>query len=509
FSISSNTYNINHELGEFFNKKLRLSIYKYVKNTIIEKSKKIIKKFLNSVKNNAKNYVKIPNFKSIHISLGSGGDTVYELIYDKKNIHYFPDGSVSVIDKNLSVTVKLSFFERKFWFYKLKNPYRFWEQIGAGYGPRRGSVTNLLYGRSIALNIPFQKKDSASKKILNEVPDDKGFDNNSNDNKIHSSENENNFITTGGIDLGLKTFGAISISQVNTGNRNIQNIESISGLAKLFNGNFENIKNNGNKDNSKENREKISNNILETDRFFLDQKQFFGPANSWWKNNNLSKKGCEQLNNYLANGGLKNQLVHLDQQIRELRSIKSKYKNKCKNEHIKYKKSKKYFYISRRLNKKNKKRKDIHLEIAKQVAVRFVALCKSYNVNYVLLEDLSWSKHSPKRKVGRYLAQNQIHWFFSKIQTLIEIYARRSGIGFLYINPRHTSSRCSKCGYQKKANRDGKVFKCLCCEHTVDSDLNASRNFPQSPLSEIKHPEIYNYNPSPPSPPPLSTPVVS
>ncbi|MHA1727769.1 MAG: zinc ribbon domain-containing protein [Promethearchaeota archaeon] len=503
FSISSN--DINHEFGEFFNKKLHFSIYKYVKNNIIKNSKNLIKGFLNSVKNTAKNYIKIPNFRSIHINLGSGGDTIYELIYDKNNIHYYPDGSVSVIDKNLSVSVKLSFFERRFWYYKLKHPYRFWEQISAGYSPKRGSVTNLLYGRSIALNIPFQKE------TPDEAPDDKGLDNNSNDNKIHSSENEKSFITTGGIDLGLKTFGAISISHVNTGNRNI---ESIFGLADLFNRNFENIKNNGNENNTIQNRTRISNNILEIARFFLDQKQFFGPANSWWwKKNNLSENTNENekefLNNHnhFARGGLKNQLILLDQQIRELRSIKSKCKNKCKNRHRNYKNSREYFHISRKLNEANRKRKNIHLEIAKQVAVRFVALCKSYKVNYVLLEDLSWSKHSPKWKVGQYLAQNQIHWFFSKIQTLIEIFAFRSGIEVLYINPRHTSTRCSKCGYQDRNNRDGKVFKCLCCGHIKDSDLNASRNFPQSPLSEIKHPKLYNYNPAPAPAPP--TPVVS
>ncbi|MHA1728193.1 MAG: hypothetical protein ACTSWY_05625 [Promethearchaeota archaeon] len=69
----------------------------------------------------------------------------------------------------------------------MKHPYRFWEQISAGYSPNRGSITNLLYGKSIGLNIPFQK----------ETLDEGGLDNNSNDNKIHSSENEKNFITTG------------------------------------------------------------------------------------------------------------------------------------------------------------------------------------------------------------------------------------------------------------------------------------------------------------------------
>ncbi|MHA1729044.1 MAG: hypothetical protein ACTSWY_09955 [Promethearchaeota archaeon] len=87
FFISSGE--INNEFKKFVDKKLRISIYKYIKNTIIEKSEQLIKDFLNSVKKNAKNYVKIPNFKSIHINLGSGGNTVYELSYDRNNIRYY------------------------------------------------------------------------------------------------------------------------------------------------------------------------------------------------------------------------------------------------------------------------------------------------------------------------------------------------------------------------------------------------------------------------------------
>ncbi|MGV8116425.1 zinc ribbon domain-containing protein [Methanothrix soehngenii] len=44
------------------------------------------------------------------------------------------------------------------------------------------------------------------------------------------------------------------------------------------------------------------------------------------------------------------------------------------------------------------------------------------------------------------------------------------------IDPRYTSRTCSKCGFQKKENRNGKTFKCKSCGFQIDADLNASRN---------------------------------
>jgi len=46
----------------------------------------------------------------------------------------------------------------------------------------------------------------------------------------------------------------------------------------------------------------------------------------------------------------------------------------------------------------------------------------------------------------------------------------------LYINPKHTSQKCSRCGYIDKNNRHGSVFKCKNCSFELNADLNASRN---------------------------------
>ncbi len=44
------------------------------------------------------------------------------------------------------------------------------------------------------------------------------------------------------------------------------------------------------------------------------------------------------------------------------------------------------------------------------------------------------------------------------------------------VNPKYTSSRCSRCLYNNKNNRKNKMFKCLNCGHRDDADKNASKN---------------------------------
>jgi len=51
------------------------------------------------------------------------------------------------------------------------------------------------------------------------------------------------------------------------------------------------------------------------------------------------------------------------------------------------------------------------------------------------------------------------------------------GIKVTYINAAYTSQQCNVCGYIDRANRkDQKHFKCLCCGHTSNADVNAARN---------------------------------
>ena len=67
-------------------------------------------------------------------------------------------------------------------------------------------------------------------------------------------------------------------------------------------------------------------------------------------------------------------------------------------------------------------------------------------------------------------------WSFAELRSIVEYKAAAIGKKVVAIDPRYTSRTCSKCGFQKKENRNGKTFKCKSCGFQIDADLNASRN---------------------------------
>ncbi|MFX1294371.1 MAG: zinc ribbon domain-containing protein [Promethearchaeota archaeon] len=51
-----------------------------------------------------------------------------------------------------------------------------------------------------------------------------------------------------------------------------------------------------------------------------------------------------------------------------------------------------------------------------------------------------------------------MHWFFVQIEAHLAEMARRVGIAVEWVDPRHTSTRCSRCG--KFGTRYKKQFTC-------------------------------------------------
>ena len=76
-------------------------------------------------------------------------------------------------------------------------------------------------------------------------------------------------------------------------------------------------------------------------------------------------------------------------------------------------------------------------------------------------------------------------WAYAQLQEFVEYKADEMGKNVVYVNPRHTSQTCSKCGFRKKANRNGSIFRCRKCGFELHSDLNAARNIASLGRSEI------------------------
>jgi len=66
-------------------------------------------------------------------------------------------------------------------------------------------------------------------------------------------------------------------------------------------------------------------------------------------------------------------------------------------------------------------------------------------------------------------------WSFAELQRKIEYKALWAGVPVIYVNPRGTSTECSKCGRRMKPEENRKQ-RCACCGLEEDRDVNAARN---------------------------------
>ncbi|MCG3219403.1 MAG: transposase, partial [Candidatus Heimdallarchaeota archaeon] len=207
-------------------------------------------------------------------------------------------------------------------------------------------------------------------------------------------------------------------------------------------------------------------------RYFLDQEELAGKVSNWW----MHAKGSRPYFNF------KKKLILLQEKSRELKSQLDNYKKKHKN----YRNKWQFFVIKREWQRVWQKIRNIHLEVARQVASRIINLARFHGVTLIRFENLKWSTHSSKQEVGFWLSTWQTHWFHSEIIRRVSQLATRFGIKFELVNARNTSRRCSKCG--KIGTRKGKTFVCSHCQSSsgsprqLDSDLNAARNITIAPL---------------------------
>ena len=139
-----------------------------------------------------------------------------------------------------------------------------------------------------------------------------------------------------------------------------------------------------------------------------------------------------------------------------------------------------------RIYRSQKCRRIANNEIHKLANI-LVELAVKYNA-WLVLEDLSNISNGPHhkkpkgaRKSGwrRLLSRAQ----YGKLKRYIDYRLRMMGFppmgkeqhSFLEAYPAHTSTTCSKCGHQDKANRQSQaVFLCKECYHQDNADLNAS-----------------------------------
>ena len=90
-----------------------------------------------------------------------------------------------------------------------------------------------------------------------------------------------------------------------------------------------------------------------------------------------------------------------------------------------------------------------------------------------IVEKLDFRGGGLSRRMNRLLARTYRKVIKDKLARLEE----KFGITTVEVNASYTSQECSKCGFVAKANRKSQSkFKCTCCGHKVNADVNAARN---------------------------------
>jgi putative transposase len=68
-------------------------------------------------------------------------------------------------------------------------------------------------------------------------------------------------------------------------------------------------------------------------------------------------------------------------------------------------------------------------------------------------------------------------WSFAQLRSFIAYKAEERGCTVVGVDPRHTSQRCSRCGYTARNNRRSRgFFRCRSCGFSLHADLNGARN---------------------------------
>jgi IS605 OrfB family transposase len=141
-------------------------------------------------------------------------------------------------------------------------------------------------------------------------------------------------------------------------------------------------------------------------------------------------------------------------------------------------KSKRRNRIYRKIRKQANKERKFHKDINHCIAKNIVAEAERTSSRVIVLEKLSGIREQLK---ARRKQRNRMHsWSFAQLQEYIQYKAKLKGIRVMYIDPRHTSQRCSSCGHVERSNRGSgtkrEQFVCKSCSYLAHSDYNAAIN---------------------------------
>lgn len=154
-----------------------------------------------------------------------------------------------------------------------------------------------------------------------------------------------------------------------------------------------------------------------------------------------------------------------------------------------------YFRLRRKLQKAGTKSAKRHLKNMRGKQRRFRRDCDhvlSKRIvqatppgGTIVLENLTNIRSRVKQRHGA--QSRRIHgWSFAQVRAFTEYKAESRGCTVVGVDPRHTSQRCSRCGYVSRHNRRSRaLFKCRKCGYTTHADRNGALNIAALYLASV------------------------
>ena len=134
------------------------------------------------------------------------------------------------------------------------------------------------------------------------------------------------------------------------------------------------------------------------------------------------------------------------------------------------------------LQKRNSKIGKYKSRIVSHINYELNKMIKEENIEEIVREDLNWV--SKKKNVNRKQQNRFSTWSKGTLLERLSVKLTENGITETIVNPAYTSQVCCKCNHL--GSRNGKVFKCLNCDLSIDADFNASINIKKRKfISEI------------------------
>lgn len=130
--------------------------------------------------------------------------------------------------------------------------------------------------------------------------------------------------------------------------------------------------------------------------------------------------------------------------------------------------------------------KDVNHCIAKDL----VATAKAQKKG-IAMENLKGLTRNTKKEKRLRKAQRSKHsnWAFYQLRTFVAYKAEKAGVQLTLVNPKYTSTTCTRCGHCEKANRKSRdVFQCKKCNYTTNADYNAAVEIAKR--ADVKQPHV-------------------